>query len=480
MMEVMRIMQNQVRKKETEVQLLKDKQKELEFMNAMLSDRLALTQRRRFGSSSEKYADGYEQMDLFNEAEVNADTDAAEIEEEIVIPSHKRKKRTGKKEEDLSNFEVTETIEYKRTGEDRQCPDCGTKYKVVTKEVVKRLKFIPSTFEVVEEVTYVYSCPKCGAMIRPEKELPLIKGSIATPSLVAGIMNAKYVNGMPLARQEREFARYDLNLSTKTMTNWIISCADRYLGLLYGQMREEFLKSRYIHCDETRIQVIDEPDQKGSSQNWMWVYLTDRYSEAPQMVLFDYERTRAGYHPVNFLGDTFHGYLTCDGYQAYHGLNDSITVTGCFTHARRRFDAALTALKKDFTKEQLKETAKELRKTHWNMQKNAGIDAGNYQQARELILEQLQAMQSGDFTAQEIEQTKTMLKNSYFMSLDSSSNLIEQAFIHEVLPELYVDEATFLKALEAVSKEDIMRLAQSLKLQAQYFMKGEVYAEEEI
>ena len=300
MMEVMRIMQNQVRKKETEVQLLKDKQKELEFMNAMLSDRLALAQRRRFGSSSEKYADGYEQMDLFNEAEANADTDAAVTEEEIVIPSHKRKKRTGKKEEDLSNFEVTETIEYKLTGEDRYCPDCGTKYKVVTKEVVKRLKFIPSTFEVVEEVTYVYSCPKCGSMIRPEKELPLIKGSIATASLVAGIMNAKYVNGMPLARQEREFARYDLNLSTKTMANWIISCADRYLGLLYGQMKEEFLKSRYIHCDETRMQVIDEPDQKGSSQNWMWVYLTDRNSEAPQMVLFDYERTRGGYHPVNF------------------------------------------------------------------------------------------------------------------------------------------------------------------------------------
>lgn len=44
----------------------------------------------------------------------------------------------------------------------------------------------------------------------------LRKGSIATPSLVAGIMNAKYVNGMPLARQEREFARYNLNLSTKT------------------------------------------------------------------------------------------------------------------------------------------------------------------------------------------------------------------------------------------------------------------------
>lgn len=121
-------------------------------------------------------------------------------------------------------------------------------------------------------------------------------------------------------------------------------------------MKEKFLKSRYIHCDETRVQVIDEPKQQGSTPNWMWVYLTDRYSEAPQMVLFDYERTRAGYHPKNFLGDQFEGYLTCDGYQAYHGLKDSIVVSGCFTHVRRRFDAALTALKKDFTKEQLRGT----------------------------------------------------------------------------------------------------------------------------
>ena len=102
-----------------------------------------------------------------------------------------------KKEEDLSSFEVTETIEYKLTGEECHCPDCGTKYKVVTKETVKRLKFIPAKFEVVEEVTYVYSCPKCGIMKRPENVPALIKGSIATPSLVAGIMNAKYVGPMP-------------------------------------------------------------------------------------------------------------------------------------------------------------------------------------------------------------------------------------------------------------------------------------------
>lgn len=208
----------------------------------------------------------------------------------------------------------------------------------------------------MEEVIFVYSCPKCGAMKRPEKALSLLKESAATPSLVAGIMNAKYVNGMPLARQEREFARYDLNLSTKTMANWIIQCADRYLQPLYDLMKEELLRSNYLHGDETRMQVIDEPDQKGSTQNWMWVYLTDEYSGSPRMVLFQYERTRAGYHPAEFLGDQFEGSFTCDGYQAYHSLPERITVTGCMAHARRRFDEALTALKKDFTKEQLKET----------------------------------------------------------------------------------------------------------------------------
>ena len=346
-----------LQKQETRIQLLEEQKKELEFLNAMLSDRLTLAQKKRFGASSEKYAEGYTQMNLFNEAEQEADPNAAEPDLEEVHPSpYRRKKRRGKKEEDLSSFETTEVIEYKLTGTDGYCPDCNTKYKVVTKETVKRLKFIPARFEVVEEVTFVYSCPKCGAMKRPEKTAPLLKGSVATPSLVAGIINAKYVNGMPLARQEREFARYDLDLSTKTMANWIIQCADRYLQPLYDLMKEELLRSKYLHGDETRIQVIDEPDQKGSTQNWMWVYLTDESSGSPQMVLFQYERTRAGYHPKEFLGNLFEGYFTCDGYQAYHSLPDGITVTGCMAHARRRFDEALTVLKKDFTKEQLKET----------------------------------------------------------------------------------------------------------------------------
>ena len=73
LIELMQVMQEKQRKTETKMKLMEEKQKELEFLNAMLSDRLTLAKKQRFGASSEKYADGYEQMDLFNKAEANAD-----------------------------------------------------------------------------------------------------------------------------------------------------------------------------------------------------------------------------------------------------------------------------------------------------------------------------------------------------------------------------------------------------------------------
>lgn len=91
----------------------------------MLSDRLTLAQRKQFGASSEKYTDGYTQLNLFNEAEQEVDSNVPESEMEEIHPSsYQRKKRSGKKEEDLSAFETTEVIEYKLTGTDRYCPDC--------------------------------------------------------------------------------------------------------------------------------------------------------------------------------------------------------------------------------------------------------------------------------------------------------------------------------------------------------------------
>lgn len=43
----------------------------------------------------------------------------------------------------------------------------------------------------------------------------------------------------------------------------------------------------------------------------------------------------------------FKGYLHTDGYAGYHNFSDDITVVGCLSHARRRFDEAVKSLPKD-------------------------------------------------------------------------------------------------------------------------------------
>lgn len=353
--ELLMIQQNQKVQLESKLKLAEEKLHEAEFMNALLSEKLTLAQRKRFGASSQKYADGYEQTNLFNEAEENADPKAQEPQYEEVHPSsYRRKKQKGKKENDLSKFPIIR-IEHKLSEEERICQECNKLLKVMTTETTRYLRFIPAHFETVEEVVYVYGCSGCGIVKRAEKEPSLLKGSIATPSLVAGIMNAKYVNSVPLNRQEQEFKRYDLNLSTRTMANWMIRCAEDYLYLIYERMKNVLLKGKYIHCDETRIQVLGEPDQKAQTKNWMWVYITGELSGSPPMAIYQYERTRGGYHPKEFL-EGYQGYLTADGYSVYHGLPDTIIVTGCMAHARKRFDDCITILKKDFTKDQIKDT----------------------------------------------------------------------------------------------------------------------------
>lgn len=62
--EALQRQEERLQNQETKIRMLEEQKKELEFLNAMLSDRLTLARRKRFGASSEKYADGYTQLNL--------------------------------------------------------------------------------------------------------------------------------------------------------------------------------------------------------------------------------------------------------------------------------------------------------------------------------------------------------------------------------------------------------------------------------
>jgi predicted Zn-dependent peptidase len=102
----------------------------------------------------------------------------------------------------------------------------------------------------------------------------------------------------------------------------------------------------------------------------------------------------------------------------------------------------------------------------------AGIDAENFDKTKDLINSLLSELIDGNFTEDELQQTKDMLRNSYQMAKDNSSALVEEAFVKAFVGERFLDDAAWLSALATVTKADLQKVARQLKAQLVYFLNG--------
>lgn len=304
-------------------------------------EQFRLSQQRRFGSSSEKTDS--EQLSLFNEAEDTANPTVEEPTVETI--TYKRKKQKGQRDQKLENL-PTETIEYRLSNEEQVCSCCGGDLHEMSTEMRKELKVIPAQVKVVEHVRYVYSCRHCEhneiktPIVTAKMPEPVFPGSLASPSAMAYTMEQKYVEGMPLYRQEKHLERFGVSISRQTLANWIVYGANTWLELIYDEMRAQLLELDALHADETTLQVLSEPERPATSTSYIWLYRSGQ--EDIPIVLYDYQQTRAAKHPRRFL-EGFQGYLHVDGYPGYNGL-PNVVLVGCWAHARRNFTEALKAL----------------------------------------------------------------------------------------------------------------------------------------
>lgn len=328
--------------------------KELNSKMDLLIEQLTISNQQRFGRSSEKI-DLEEQLAMcFNEAEVTiANLVIVEPELEEVTPRpYTRKKTKGKRDEDLRELPVNVILH--EISEDDLKEKFPDGWKQLPHEIYKRLNFIPSRFEVEEHHIAVYAGKDNETMIKANRPVDLLRNSIVTPSLEAAILNAKYVNAMPLYRLEQEFARQDIKISRQVMANWTIRCAERYFSVFYDRLRDALLEDKVIQADETPVEVSKDGRSAGS-KSYMWVYRTGKMSTSPPIVLYEYQKTRNASHPQIFL-DGYKGTLVTDGYQVYHKIsneNPDIHVAGCWSHARRRFANVVKALGKEKSKNSL-------------------------------------------------------------------------------------------------------------------------------
>ncbi|PBJ18332.1 Transposase IS66 family protein [Pseudomonas ogarae] len=296
-----------------------------------LEEENALLRQRLFGRKSEQTTDlATPQLALFNEAESIAEPVGEDVEEEVVAPAKRRGKRKPLPA-DLPRIEVIHELpEHELT-----CA-CGCRKHVIGEEVSEQLEIVPMQIRVIKHVRKVYGCRDCEtAPVTADKPAQLIEKSMASPSVLAMLLTTKYVDGLPLHRFEKVLGRHGIDIPRQTLARWVIQCGEHFQPLL-NLMRDSLLASRVIHCDETRVQVLKEPDREPSSQSWMWVQ-TGGPPDKP-VILFDYSTSRSQEVPTRLL-DGYCGYLMTDDYAGYNalGAQDGVERLGCWAHARRMF-----------------------------------------------------------------------------------------------------------------------------------------------
>lgn len=101
----------------------------------------------------------------------------------------------------------------------------------------------------------------------------------------------------------------------------------------------------------------------------------------------------------------------------------------------------------------------------------SGIEFNNFELAVKIIREQMQAMQAGDFTEQEIEQTKAVIENQMLETLDTARGMVEVLY-HNVVSEQNVNLDDWLTGMGKTTKEEIIEVANKVKMDTIYFLTG--------
>ena len=291
-------------------------QKDKEILE--LKDIISLLRRERFAPKSEA-----SDIKIFNEIEDIDDTGEDETET-ITYDRKKRGKRKPLPEylpriEEIIDLSEDEKKDMKFIGEEVSEQLIIEPAKVYVKRIIRK-KYAP-----VDNQSSIVTAPS------PKTLLPK---TMASSSLIAYIITAKYVDALPLYRQEKIFERISATLTRQTMARWLIQVSNKLIPL-YNLLQDICLEKDYWQMDETTVQVLKEAGKKATSKSYMWI----RHAPGNNpIILYDYAPSRKGSVPIELL-EGFDGTLQVDGYDGYAPACKKYNLKrlGCMDHCRRKF-----------------------------------------------------------------------------------------------------------------------------------------------
>ena len=306
----------------------------------LLEEQLNDLLRRLDGRKSERFEnpDQTTLFDLLESQDEPKPEEQAQPELESVSYQRRRFLKRGPKPLPEHLERIVEHID--PPADERICACCAEEMARVDEIVTEELDIVPSVFRVKQYVQGKYRCRGCmnRNLIKALPPRPIEKGR-PSPSLLAHIVVSKYVDHLPLNRQEQIFRREGVSLARSTMDEWLGVLSPLLLAVVLA-MKRRLLGGDYLQIDETPIEALDRELKRKTKRCYLWSYGTPTGE-----VVYDVTTSRAGRHPRDFIAG-FRGFAQTDGYAGYGEVfaQRGVGHIACMAHIRRKFFEAKHAL----------------------------------------------------------------------------------------------------------------------------------------
>jgi transposase len=314
------------------VQLLMSELRHKTALVDKLTHEMAVLKRLKFAAKSEAF--NAEQKSLIEET-LDADLAALAAEIEVhqpTLPAPEDKQQPKRQEP-----------------EDTTC-GCGQPMQRMGQDVAEKLDYQPGVFTVERHIRGKWVCNCCqqkgeGRLVQAPVPAHGIDKGIPTSALLAQVLVAKYLDHLPLYRQEAIFERAGLAIARSTLAQWVGECGVK-LQPLVDALVAEMLKAPVLHADETPVAMLKPASLRDGKTHkaYLWSYCTTSFSTM-RAVVFDFADSRGGQHVREFLGlpgteqqPGWKGKLVSDDFSGYKACFElGVTEAGCMAHARRKF-----------------------------------------------------------------------------------------------------------------------------------------------